>query len=278
MRAVLLIIANLLLPTALLGQRIAIIEPDADQKIDGFAAEVRSRVAESFKVLDDSLVESAYRSAMLSEPFNLSTADSRRIGTIIGSDYVILLRSAIQRRASLESPAYFEAFASVYVISSRSGGLIDWQLVSVQGASEDGATKKMLEQAANLAGEIAKALKEHRSTVARDPKFQEVPPEGSPSAKGLRTPVPYKRIRPEYTELASRYGVRATIDVEVDIDADGTVARTSIERWAGYGLEEAVEKAVRQMNWRPAERDGKPLPMRILLRYNFVKVEKDEAP
>lgn len=278
MRAVLLIIASLLLPSALLGQRIAIIEPDADQKIGGFAAEVRSRLAESFRVLDDSLVESAYRSAMLSEPFNLSTADSRRIGTIIGSDYVILLRSAIQRRASLEGPAYFEAFATAYVISSRSGALIDWQLVSVQGASEDEASKRVIERAATLAGEIAKALKEHRSTVARDPKFQEVPPEGSPLAKGLRTPVPYRRIRPEYTELASRYGVRATIDIEVDIDADGTIVRTSIERWAGYGLEEAVEKAVRQMNWRPAERDGKPLPMRILLRYNFVKVEKDEAP
>jgi len=29
------------------------------------------------------------------------------------------------------------------------------------------------------------------------------------------------------------------------------------------------------MNWRPGERGGKPLPMRVLLRYNFTKIEKE---
>jgi hypothetical protein len=51
---------------------------------------------------------------------------------------------------------------------------------------------------------------------------------------------------------------------------------SKIVRWAGFGLEEAVERAVRSMNWRPAMRNGKALPMRVLLRYNFRKVEKDE--
>jgi hypothetical protein len=36
-----------------------------------------------------------------------------------------------------------------------------------------------------------------------------------------------------------------------------------------------VTDAVRAMNWRPAMRGGKPLPMRVLLRYNFTKVEKE---
>ena len=40
-------------------------------------------------------------------------------------------------------------------------------------------------------------------------------------------------------------------------------------------LEESVEKAVRAMNWRPAMRNGSALPMRVLLRYNFTKVEKE---
>jgi hypothetical protein len=30
------------------------------------------------------------------------------------------------------------------------------------------------------------------------------------------------------------------------------------------------------MNWRPAERNGKTLPMRFLLRYNFKKAEQDK--
>lgn len=278
MRIVWLMLAVFGLAAASLGQRIAIVEPDSGQKIDGFAAEMRSRLAESLKVIDDTLVRSAYESVAVSDPFNLSTADARRIGTVIGSNYFIVLRSAIQRRASLDRPAYFEGYAIAYVVSSRTGSLIDWQLLTVESSNEDEAGKKLIQKTPELAGEVKIALKADRSAIARDPKFQEVPLEGSLLAKGLRTPVPYRRIRPEYTELASRYGVRATIDIEVDIDADGTVARTSIERWAGYGLEEAAEKAVRSMNWRPAERDGKPLPMRILLRYNFVKVEEDEAP
>jgi len=272
------IIPILVFPVVSYCQRIAILEPSSDQKIEGYVGELRSRLAETFKVLDDSLVESAYRSANITEPFNLSTVDARRIGILIGSDNFILLRSAIQRRASLEGPAYFEAYATAYVVSSRTGTLIDWQLASARGPDPSQARKKLIDKVPDMADKIVESLKEKTSTAVRATGFQEVPPEGSPLAKGLRTPVPYKRIRPEYTELASGYGVRATIDVSVDIDADGTVARTSIERWAGYGLEEAVEKAVRQMNWRPAEREGKPLPMRILLRYNFVKVEKDEAP
>ena len=71
------------------------------------------------------------------------------------------------------------------------------------------------------------------------------------------------------------YGVSGTVDIEADIDETGKISRTSIVRWAGYGLDESVERAVRTMNWRPAMRSGKPLPMRVLLRYNFTKIEKD---
>jgi TonB family protein len=164
------------------------------------------------------------------------------------------------------------------VVDSRSGSLIGWFRESEEGANEKDAREKLLDNSKLLSERITSSLKSNRFSIVRDAKFVEVPPEGSSLADGLRTPVPYRRFRPEYTDLASSYGVRATVDIEVDIDADGTIVRTSIERWAGFGLEESVEKAVRSMNWRPAERNGKTLPMRILLRYNFVKVEKDEAP
>ena len=61
----------------------------------------------------------------------------------------------------------------------------------------------------------------------------------------------------------------------VDLDANGNILRTDVVRWAGFGLDESVEKTVRSMNWRPAERNGKTLPMRFLVRYNFKKIEKD---
>jgi hypothetical protein len=60
----------------------------------------------------------------------------------------------------------------------------------------------------------------------------------------------------------------------IDLDAEGKFLRTEITRWAGYGLEDSVEKAVHAMNWRPAEKAGKIAAARFLVRYNFKKLEK----
>lgn len=272
-----LTIALLILSAAANAQRIAVIEPERAH-VEGLASLIRGHLTSDFKILDESLADAAFRSVSLSDPFNLTTSDARQIGQVLGVSEYILLRSAVQRRASLDRPAYFEAYAIAYVVDARTGSLIAWLRENVEVQGEKDAREKLIATAAKLADRITASLKVNRFSLVRDPKFIDVPAENSPLAKGLRTPVPYRRLRPAYTDLASSYGVKATIDIEVDIDADGTVARTSIERWAGFGLEESVEKAVRSMNWRPAEREGKPLPMRILLRYNFVKVEKDEAP
>ncbi len=270
-------IAVFLLSAVVNAQRIAILEPE-DKTVEGLGLAVRTDLAADLKIVDDSMAKAAFRSVSLADPFNLTTSDSRRIGEVLGVDNFILLRSALQRRASIDRPAYFEAYAIAYVVNSRSGSLVGWIRESIEATNEKEARGKLIAASGLFAKRIRASIKANQFTIVRDAKFEEVPAEGSALAKGLRTPVPYRRLRPEYTELASSYGVRATIDIEVDIDSDGSIARTSIERWAGFGLEESVEKAVRSMNWRPAMRNGKPLPMRILLRYNFVKVEKDEAP
>jgi hypothetical protein len=44
-----------------------------------------------------------------------------------------------------------------------------------------------------------------------------------------------------------------------------------VARWAGFGLDEATVNTVRQLHFFPAHRDGVPIPMRVLLRYNFRK-------
>lgn len=268
----------LMFAAAVAAQRIAVVQPSSEGAVAGFAEAVRLQLSQQFRILDDSLAAAAFRSVAVEDPFNLSSAEARRIGEVVGASSFILLRSAIQRRAALGRPPYFEGFAIAYVVDSRTGDLLGWFIESVEGVSEQDAAKKLSDRSASLAENIGNSLKANRASAVRDARFEEVPAEDSPLAKGLRTPVPYRRIRPEYTEFASLYGVAATVDIEVDIDADGSIARTSIERWAGFGLEDAVEKAVRSMNWRPAERNGKPLAMRVLLRYNFTKIEKDEAP
>ncbi|HYO92126.1 MAG TPA: energy transducer TonB, partial [Pyrinomonadaceae bacterium] len=80
-----------------------------------------------------------------------------------------------------------------------------------------------------------------------------------------------RRLRPSYPETARQAEAEATVDVEVDIGADGEVSKVEVVRWAGFGLDEATMSTVRQMHFRPAMRDDEPIPMRVLLRYNFRK-------
>ena len=47
-----------------------------------------------------------------------------------------------------------------------------------------------------------------------------------------------------------------------------------VVRWAGFGLDEEVVATVRRMHFRPAQREGEPVPVRVLLRYNFRKPPK----
>ena len=132
--------------------------------------------------------------------------------------------------------------------------------------------------AAKSADQIsAKIIENEKAEIKPAEKnlIEEVPNENTPETKNFRPPLPYRRISPEYTAIADFYNVEATVDISVDIDGDGKILETEIVRWAGYGLDESVTEAVRKMNWRPAERKGKFLPMRILLRYNFKDIEDE---
>jgi hypothetical protein len=47
------------------------------------------------------------------------------------------------------------------------------------------------------------------------------------------------------------------------------VGEIQIVRWAGFGLDETTIATVRQLHFFPAMKNGTPIPMRVLLRYNF---------
>jgi TonB family protein len=116
-----------------------------------------------------------------------------------------------------------------------------------------------------------------REPIEKTPKaFSEIPEADSPEAKNFRSPVPYRKFKPEYTRSAYLYDVTATVEATVDLDETGKIVNVEINRWAGFGLDESVLKAINTMNWRPAERAGKPIASRFLLRYNFKKIDKDE--
>lgn len=262
-------------------QRLAVVEPISDDQISGFARGLSSEISKRGKVLDLGLADTAFRTVVRENYFNLTSAEAKLIGSVIGCDYFILVRSKVQRRSALDRPPYFEAYSPVYAVDSRTGQLIFWDLFSFEAPTSGKATQELRDAIPVISSAIYDAIQRamiREKVPTKDGRFEEVPSVDSPLSKGLKTPVPYRRIKPSYTTQASLYSITATIEIEVDIDYDGSVKRTSIERWAGFGLDDSVESAVRAMNWRPAYRDGNPLPMRVLLRYNFTKLEKDEDP
>lgn len=261
------------------AQKIAVLIPEKTGQTQKFSVEFENSLKQKFNVLDNGLSEAAFRSGVYENPFNLSVFEAKDIGAAIGSEYFFLVKSATLRRSAYKREEFYESFAAVYVVSSRTGRLVFWKLQSFEAEKPFEAEKLLFASTGNLASEIFDKLKlVTKAELNEKPneKIEQVPAENAEDAKNLRPPLPYKRLKPEYTRLAYIYDVKATVDISIDLNENGEILRTEIVRWAGYDLDESVTNTVRKMNWRPAERNGKTLPMRVLLRYNFKKIEKED--
>lgn len=276
--ALYIFLLGLVLAIPATAQTVAILTPDKAKTSLGFAEKLTRQLGKTLKVLDGSLAEAAYVSTAPTAPFNLRTVESRRIAAVIGCDFFVVLRSAVQRRSAFQRTDYYEAYSTIYVVSGRTGRLVLWRLPRFENTSEGKAAQVLLESVPSIATEIENSINAARTRELNEidpPAIEEVPDANSAAAKNFRPPVPFRRVKPSYTTEAALYDIEATVDVLVDTDANGTILGIEVVRWAGFGLEESVEKTVRAMNWRPAERNGKTLPMRFLVRYNFKKIEKD---
>ena len=255
------------------AQKIALITPEKNPNSEKIA----SRFAERFNVIDTDLVEMAVKSQSFENIFNLSIEESKILGKAIGCDFFIILKSENLRRTSFAKPVYFESYLTVYLVSSRTGRLVFWTLKSFESETANVADKELFGSIGELASELNQQINTAKQSELSEvslPNIEELPDENSPDAKNFKSPLPFKRLRPAYTQTANLYSIAATVDAEVDLDETGKITRIEITRWAGYGLEESVRETIQKMNWRPASRNGKTLPIRVLLRYNFKKIEK----
>jgi TonB family protein len=239
----------------------------------------------SIVVLDRDQVRAAAHGAGYAGSINLTLNEARDLGAALGCDFLILGDAQTLRRSPSSGPVYFESYASLFLVSARTGRLVAWERPNFQAATA------LVEQALlselsgfELGGRIELSL--HRAqedergereltTDLQLPVIQEAPDdEKSTAAEGLRLPRPYRRFIPAYPESAARAEAEATVDVLVDLDASGEVTRVEIARWAGFGLDEATIDTVRRLHFFPAMRHGVAIPIRVLLRYNFRKPAK----
>ncbi len=257
------------------AQKIAIITPEKTVNSEKIA----SQFAEKFNGMDSSLVEMAVKSQSFENIFNLTTTEAKTLGNAIGCDFFILLKSENVRRTSFAKPVYFESYAVIYLVSTRTGRLVFWTLKSFEAETPKVADTQLFVSLKQLANQISLQIKTAQESELEEPvppNLEELPDENSPEAKNFKSPLPFKRIIPVYKRLANLYRISATVDAMVDLDEKGKITRIEITRWAGYDLDESVKENINKMEWRPASRNEKTLPIRVLLRYNFKKVEKVE--
>lgn len=243
----------------------------------------RLRATKEVIVADADLSRAAAKGIGYTGSLNLGVDEARDLGAALATEFYFVGDAQTVRRSSFEKPVYYEAYCSIFLVSTRTGRLLFWERPSFENAeatraeiqlsqylSDDSLSRRLLDV-------IKKSHEDERIqrtvlTASPEALIEEAPEdEKAAEVQGIRPPRPYRRLRPEYPPSAARADAEATVDVAVDVSADGEVSEIQIVRWAGFGLDEVTVATVRQLHFFPAMKNGTPIPMRVLLRYNFRK-------
>jgi TonB family protein len=74
---------------------------------------------------------------------------------------------------------------------------------------------------------------------------------------------------PAYTRAARKAKVKGVVTMSVTVNTKGLAQDVTLDEKLGYGLDEKAVKAVKEWKFRPATRDGVPVPVRLVIRVNF---------
>ncbi|MDQ1638577.1 MAG: hypothetical protein QOF62_1916 [Pyrinomonadaceae bacterium] len=238
---------------------------------------------ETIEVLDRDQARAATRGAGYAGSLNLSLVEARNLGAVLGSDFFVLGDAQTLRRSPSAGPAYFEAYASIFLVSARTGRLIIWERPNFRAATVAAAEHSLLSELAGAPLRQRILVSAHRAEVDERaeraiiiddeiPVIEEAPDDDKlAAAEGLRLPKPYRRFVPAYPETAAAAEAEAVVDVLVDLDSSGEVERAEVVRWGGFGLDQATLATIHKLHFFPAMRAGVAVPIRVLLRYNFRK-------
>ncbi len=88
--------------------------------------------------------------------------------------------------------------------------------------------------------------------------------------KQVTPPVLIYKPKPPYTRAAKRRGLEGSVDLVIEVDTEGNV--TAVNEHGdrlGAGLDASAIKTVRRWKFKPAQRDGVPIAVRIIVEVGF---------
>ena len=86
---------------------------------------------------------------------------------------------------------------------------------------------------------------------------------------GVTSPVVIFDPDPEYSEEARKMKQQGVVVLWVVIGVDGRPQQMKVQRSLGMGLDEKALEAVRKWRFKPATRDGKPVPVAVNVEVSF---------
>lgn len=86
---------------------------------------------------------------------------------------------------------------------------------------------------------------------------------------GTKAPVPIDTPSPSFSVQARQGKYNVTVLLVVTVDARGTISRIRVERAVGRGLDEQAIDAVKTWRFKPATRNGQPVPIKMSVEVAF---------
>jgi TonB family protein len=86
---------------------------------------------------------------------------------------------------------------------------------------------------------------------------------------GVSAPVPLNQVEAEFSDEARRAKYQGVCLIQLIVDVHGDPLNPRVQRALGMGLDEKAMEAVRKYKFKPAMKDGKPVPVMITVEVNF---------
>ena len=91
----------------------------------------------------------------------------------------------------------------------------------------------------------------------------------TPGIGGVSNPVPLFTPEAEFSDEARRAKFQGICVISVIVDSHGNPQDPRVVQPLGMGLDEKALEAVRKYRFKPAKKDGKPVPVRITVEVDF---------
>ena len=227
------------------------------------------------ELVDRDLMRRARLGSGYNGSLNLSLEEARGLGQTFGSDYFVLGRVFSLTRPDDGLARSFETLVALYLVESSSGRLRNFQQVTAADGDAAGVERKIAVGVAAIWEVFVTSIRANQAAalparVVLEPSPPEIfTDDGDRMGGALQPPIFLRQLKPAYPATAARVEVEATVELAAVFRDDGQVDEIELRRWAGFGLDESAVATVRQLRFRAATHNGRPVSFRGLVRYNF---------